>query len=181
MASGNLGVEEKREYFVACLWEHLKVAKRVPAKVTFNIDIMTERDAREWSELFQQSFVLTPFALTSFDHLTKTRVWRVCYTAAHQLESILPLGFHRCDAGTHTCCLYFQSGLANHQDTPLCITLNHVSILSYQQKPNTVNQVLPETIHRRERYYLSVSFCPRTVPIDSSKGKYEIAELFSAT
>lgn len=47
IVSGNLGIKEKREYFVAYFWEHLKIAKRVPAKVTFNINIISTRDAQE--------------------------------------------------------------------------------------------------------------------------------------
>lgn len=88
--------------------------------------------------------------------------------------------FHQCDFGSHTCCLYLQSGLAGQQNTLLYISLNYNSILSYQTMLNNPNHILPKTICRRKRFYLSISFCLRTVPIDSSKGKYEVVELFAA-
>jgi hypothetical protein len=168
--------EEIRELFLSKFWSELRLTRR-PTNVKFEIDISTFEKAKNWVLFFDPSASLIhPLPTTQFkNHITKTKIWKKSFLAAHYLESVLGKGFHCCDGGNQSAHLCIHTGVEGKAPLPLTFKLEFHEVASFSWLPDT-QEVNHASFKIHSRF---VFICSYTVKVSKIDGN-NLPEVYAA-
>jgi hypothetical protein len=154
--------------FLSKLWSELKFTKK-PTKTKFQIDIYTFDEAKIWVSIFdpKTTFICPPPTTQPTTHITKTKIWRKKFLAAHYLESSLGIEFHCCDGGNQFSHFYIHSGIERISLNPFSLKLEFHEVSSFIWLLNSqiINQ---NSLKIYLRFILICSFTTKVSKIDNN-------------